>query len=320
MTTATGERRPRPGRRFGLGQAQGALAALALLVLLDLLFVPHFATAANLWNLLLDVSATVLVAVGMTLVMASGGIDLSVGSVMAVASAVAALLLDRGAGVALLGGLGAALGLGLVNGTLVALGRIQPFIVTLALMLAGRGLAFVLSNEGQLLPFQNAAFEYLGRGYLGPVPVPAALAAAVAGVAAFVVRATVFGRYLLAVGGNEPAARLAGANVERTRLVVYLACGGLAGLAGLIETARLGATDAANIGSGMEFAAIAAAVVGGNSFAGGRASVGGTVLGALLMAVLAASCNMLLVPYAWALVVQAGIILLAVALQRPRLV
>jgi len=146
------------------------------------------------------------------------------------------------------------------------------------------------------------------------------LTAAAAGGTLFVMRATTFGRYLLAVGGNQAAARLAGVPVYRTVLGAYAASGLLAGLAGLIDTARLGATDPTNIGVGMEFHAIAAAVIGGTSLGGGRATVAGTVVGALIMVVIAASFNMLGIPYAWALVVQAAIILGAVSVQRPRVV
>ncbi len=301
------------------GQAYGAAAALGLLVLLNAAFTTNFASADNLYNVLLQVATTVLVGVGMTLVMAAGGIDLSVGSVMALASAAAVLSLPGGAGPAVLAGLGSAAAAGLLNGLLVTRGRIQPFIATLALLITGRGLAQVLSNEGELIPFSNPRFAFLGNGHVGPVPAQVVLAALVGGVAVFVLRATSFGRYLLAVGGNEAAARLAGVPVARTRLCVYAASGLLAGLAGLVETARLGITDPNNVGVGMEFNAIAAAVLGGTPFGGGRATVAGPVVGALILAVVAAGFNMLLIPYAWAMVFQAAIILLVVYLQRPRL-
>ena len=131
-------------------------------------------------------------------------------------------------------------------------------------------------------------------------------------------RATAFGRYTVAVGGNEAAAQLAGVPVVRTKWLVYAACGLLSGLAGIIETARLGTTDAANIGLIMELAAIAAVVVGGTSLSGGRATLPGTLVGALIMAVITTSFNMLRLPYAWSLVATGGIILIAVWIQRPR--
>ena len=131
-------------------------------------------------------------------------------------------------------------------------------------------------------------------------------------------RASAFGRYLVAIGGNEAAARLAGINVQRTKLTVYVVSGLLAGLAGLIETARLSTADPTNVGGAMELDAIAAVVVGGNSLGGGRASIGGTIVGALIMAVITTSFNMLRLPYAWSLVATGGIILIAVYIQRPR--
>jgi ribose/xylose/arabinose/galactoside ABC-type transport system permease subunit len=303
--------------RAAFGPAYGALLALGVLVAANAVFTPNFASASNLWNVLLQVSTTTLVAVGMTLVIATGGIDLSVGSVMAVASAVGASLLGRGAGAAVAGGLLAGVAAGALNGALIGAFRIQPFIVTLALLITGRGVAQVVS-DGQLIPFSNPAFEALGRGRLGPVPAQALITAAVVAAALAAVRATSFGRYVVAVGGNEAAARLAGVPVGRTKIAVYALSGALAGLAGLIDTARLGASDAAKVGLTMELDAIAAVVVGGTPLTGGRAAVGGTVIGALIMQVITTSFNMRLVPFSWSLVLKAAIILVAVYVQRPK--
>src|SRR5207253_2415877 len=157
----------------------------------------------------------------------------------------------------------------------------------------------------------------LGRGRIGPVPAPVLVALVVVALAAFVLHATPFGRYVLAVGGNAPAARLAGVPVRRTVITVYALSGVLAGVAGLLEASRLGASDAAKIGLNIELDAIAATVVGGTALAGGRATILGTVVGALVMQVIATSFNMLLIPYAWSLALKAAIILVAVYLQRP---
>ncbi|MFL5583044.1 MAG: ABC transporter permease [Gemmatimonadaceae bacterium] len=300
------------------GPAAGAVLALVLLVVLNALFTPNFASTANLWNILWQVSSVVLVAVGMTLVIATGGIDLSVGSVMAIAGAVAATRLGMGLVPAVGLALVAALLVGMLNGTLVARDGIQPIVVTLATLIAGRGLAQVLSNDGQLVSIYHKGFEAWGRTRLGPVPVPVIVAAVVVAVAAFALRATPFGRYVLAAGGNPAAARLAGVPVKRTLIVVYAVSGLLAGLAGLLETSRLGASDAAKIGLNIELDAIAATVVGGTALTGGRATILGTVVGALVMQVIATSFNMLLVPYAWSLVLKAAIIVVAVYFQRPR--
>jgi ribose/xylose/arabinose/galactoside ABC-type transport system permease subunit len=282
------------------------------------LFTPHFATAGNFWNVLFQVAATVLVAVGMTLVIATGGVDLSVGSVMAVAGAVAAVTLDRGVAVAVAAALLTALAVGALNGALVARARVQPIVVTLATLIAARGLAQVISHDGELVPIGDAAFQLLGRGRVGPVPAQVLIALVVVGAAWLVLRATPFGRYVLAAGGNPAAARLAGVPVSRTIIAVYATSAVLAGLAGLVEAARLGASDAAKIGLNVELDAIAATVVGGTALTGGRATIAGTVVGALIMQVIATSFNMLLIPYAWSLVLKAAIILLAVYFQRPK--
>lgn len=300
------------------GPAYAAVGALILLVVANALFTPNFATGSNLWNILLQVSTVVIAAVGMTLVIATGGIDLSVGSVMAIAGAVAAVMLDRGTFVALAAAATVATLVGILNGALIATMRVQPIVVTLATLIAGRGLAQVISHDGELVSISNDGFAILGRGHVGPVPVQVVVAVLTVLVALFLLRSMKVGRYLLAVGGNPAAARLAGVPVRRTLISAYAASGLLAGLAGLIVASRLGASDAAKIGQNMELDAIAAVVIGGTALSGGRATILGTVIGALIMQVIATSFNMLLVPYAWSLALKAAIILVAVYLQRPK--
>ena len=306
------------GRWRALGPTGGAVIALIVLVVVNSVFTPNFATTSNFWNILFQLSVTLLVAVGMTLVIATGGIDLSVGSVMAVSAAVAAVTLDRGFIVAVPAALAAAMAVGLLNGLFVAFTRVQAIVVTLATLLAGRGLAQVINRGGALITIDDELFLTLGRGHLGPIPMQVVIAAVVVALAIFVLRATPFGRYVLAAGGNPAAARLAGVPVNRTVVTVYVMAGLLAGLAGLIEASRLGASAAARIGQNVELDAIAAVVVGGTLLSGGRATIPGTVVGALIMQVIATSFNMLLVPYAWALAFKAFIILFAVYLQLPR--
>lgn len=308
------------GRVADYAPTYGALAALVLLVVINSVFTPNFFDFNNFRNILLQVSPTVLVAVGMTLVIATGGIDLSVGSVMAIASAVAATSLDYGAGAAVALALTAAAAAGAFNGVLITGFRIQPIIVTLALLISGRGVAQVLSNGGQLIPFSNAPFEYLGSGKALGVPVQVIVMALVVGLAVFAMRMTPFGRYVAAVGGNEAAARLAGVRVHRTKIIVYILSGLLAGLAGLIETARLGASDAQKVGLNIELDAIAATVVGGTPLTGGRATVLGTLVGALIMQVITTGFVMNGISYAWSLVIKAAIIVIAVYIQRPKAV
>jgi ribose/xylose/arabinose/galactoside ABC-type transport system permease subunit len=298
----------------------GALAALVLLFVLNSLFTPNFFDLNNFRNILLQVSPTVLVAIGMTLVIATGGIDLSVGSVMAIASAIAATSLDRGVGLAILFALAVATATGAFNGALISIFRIQPIIVTLALLISGRGIAQVISNGGQLIPFSNPTFEFLGKGYAGPLPVQVLVMFLLVALAIFVMRATSFGRYIVAVGGNESASRLAGIKVNRTKVTVYALSGLLAGIAGLIETARLGASDASKVGLNIELDAIAATVVGGTPLTGGRATIVGTLIGALIMQMITTSFNMNGIKFSWSLVIKAAIIVVAVYIQRPKVV
>jgi galactofuranose transport system permease protein len=310
---------PRQGRA-SLDPTRVALGALIALVLVNAWSTPNFWTTGNFWNVLLQVSTVVLVGIGMTLVVATGGIDLSVGSVMAIGGAIGAMLLSQGVVVAITAALAGAVAIGLLNGVLVARLGVQPIVVTLATLIAGRGLAQVLSHDGQLVTIQHAGFELLGRGHVGPFPAPVIITVLVTAVAIFILRATAFGRYVLASGGNPVAARLAGVPVAFTVVTVYAVSAALAALAGLVEASRLGASDAAKIGVNIELDAIAATVVGGTTLTGGRATIVGTVIGALIMQVIATSLNMLLVPYAWSLALKAAIILLAVYFQRPRVV
>ena len=297
----------------------GAAIALLLLLLVNLAVTPGFASVDNLRNLLVQVTPTMLVAIGMTFVIATGGIDLSVGSTMAIASAVAAVSLGYGVFPALALALIVATAVGVFNGVLIAAFRIQPIIITLALLISGRGIAQVISNGGQLIQFDNPTFEYLGKGSIaGFLPVQVLLLAVIAALAIFVLRSSIFGRYVAAVGGNETAARLAGVPTISTKIAVYAISGLLAGIAGLIFTARLGASDASKVGEGIELDAIAATVVGGTPLTGGRATIIGTIIGALIMQIISAGFNMNGIPFAYSLIIKAAIILLAVYIQRPK--
>jgi ribose/xylose/arabinose/galactoside ABC-type transport system permease subunit len=319
-TTIRQDTRTRQKRNFSdYAPTYGAAIALTVLLIVNVAFTPGFASFTNFSNILVQVTPTMLVAIGMTFVIATGGIDLSVGSVMAIASAVTAVSLDYGAIPAVLLGLLVATAVGALNGILISSFRIQPIIITLAVLIAGRGIAQVISNGGQLIPFSNPTFEYLGKGLIAGIPVQILLLAAIVGLAIFVFRSTIFGRYIAAVGGNETAARLAGVPTVSTKMWVYAVSGLLAGIAGLIYTARLGASDASKVGDSIELDAIAAAVVGGTTLTGGRASIIGTVIGALIMIVITTSFNMNDMKYSWSLVIKAAIILLAVYVQRPKI-
>lgn len=319
-----------PERRFAVpkhfhnfGQNYGALAACILLLLLNILLTPHFLSFQTLGINLQQMATTTIVAVGMTLVIGTGGIDLSVGSVMAIAGVLAPLIFLHTSNPFLGVALGIALPLlaagvcGLFNGLLVARFYIQPIIATLILFIAGRGIAQVLTN-GAGQEFINPGFEWLGQGKILGLPVQAYLMVIIVVVFALVVRRTIFGRYILATGSNASAARLAGIPVARTKLAVYIIAGLLAGLAGLIVVSLTAEADPSSIGINYELNAIAAVAVGGTPLIGGQAKVFGTFIGALIIQLIYTALVGNNIPQAVALVVNAAIILAAVFLQRQR--
>src|SRR4051812_32280384 len=278
------------------------LVGLGALLAFNLLFTPGFARLelrdGRLYGTLVDLfkngAPVMLLATGMTLVIALGGIDLSVGSVMALAGAVAALLVTEQAeplavalGVALLVGLAA----GAVNGALVAYGGIQPIIVTLVMLVTARGLAQTLTHD-QKVRFENPTFEYLGNGTLLGLPVPMLVVAAVAALVGLALRKTVLGLYVEAIGGNPRTARLSGLRVDAIRVVVYMACALCAAVAGLIAAADIKEADVANAGLYLELDAILAVVLGGTSLTGGRANLVGSLIGALFMQTLTTMLQM----------------------------
>jgi galactofuranose transport system permease protein len=311
-----------------LSQTYGPLTALVALILFNAIFTDQFLTMQSMRLNVTQVSTTIIVATGMTLVIATGGIDLSVGSLMAIGGAVAPLIFmsDRGP-LEMYGWLGnitafvvaiAVAGLfGLFNGVLVAGFRIQPIIATLVLFIAGRGIAQVITN-GSIQTFRNPDFQYIGLGRPIGIPFQAFIVIAVVAVAAWVVRSTTFGRYLLATGGNEPAARLAGVPVGQVKIAVYVVSGLLAGLAGLIVISINSSSDANLVGMDMELNAIAAVAVGGTSLMGGRANVVGTMIGALILQLIRTTLLSHNIEDAVARVVTAAAIVIAVLLQRGR--
>ncbi|GAB3934418.1 ABC transporter permease [Micromonospora vulcania] len=298
-------------------QDYGVYAAVLVLLLFNAAFTDNFLQVANLRTQLVQVAPVLIVALGMALVIGSEGIDLSVGSVMALAAAVLPLYLGFGVwpavGMALLVGAVA----GVVNGTLVAVVGLQPIVATLALLVAGRGIALVVA-DGQLKQIRNPDLLALGSGEVLGVPVVALVAVVLAVVVGAVVNRTTYGRQLVAVGGNRAAAHLAGLPVRRILVVTYVLCGLLAGLAGVLATARLTASDPSAIGNLIELSAITAVVVGGTPLAGGRIRIPGTVAGALLMQLLRATMIKHDLPDSTAQIAQAVIILLAVYLARQR--
>jgi galactofuranose transport system permease protein len=295
----------------------GVYAAIAILVAFNLIFTENFATVANLNTQLVQVAPVLIVALGMAMVIGTEGVDLSVGSVMAIAAAILPLYL--GYGVAAAVGIALVVGAmcGLLNGTLVAVVGIQPIVATLALLVGGRGLALVFS-DGQLKNINNPELLDLGTGKILGIPVIVWLAAVLAALVWFLVRQTTFGRQLVAIGGNRSASALAGMPVRRVLITTYVISGVLAAIAGILATARLTASDPSRIGELFELSAITAVVIGGTPLSGGRVRVLGTVAGALLMQLITATLIKHNFPPSTAQIVQAAIIVVAVLLQRSR--
>ena len=304
-------------RVWGWLRDHGVYVALALLVLFNLIFTTGFASTATIFGLLAQATPVLLVALGLTLVIGTGGIDLSVGAVMAIASAVIPLYLGYSWPVAVFVALVFCVLAGLLNGFLVAYVGMQPIVATLALFVGGRGFAQVLVN-GQLQTISEGSFLALWRATVVGVPLPVIVAAAIAlRVCVLVARSTV-GRYVLAVGGNRDASYLSGQPVRGVLLAVYASSALLAGVAGMFATARLAAGDPATVGVLIELDAIAAVVIGGTPLQGGRMSVGGTVAGAILMLVLSATFVMNNVNPIYAQILKAALIVLAVYVQSRR--
>ncbi|ACO48226.1 ABC transporter permease [Deinococcus deserti] len=269
-------------RTAQLLQQYGVLVALGLLILFGALRYDGFLTPYNISTVLAYNSMFGLIALGMTFVIMTGGIDLSVGSVAALASVVAALLSPYGLWPALFGAVAAATLLGLINGLIIAYLKILPFITTLAMLLAARGLALMFSNNESVSADFDHGFTTFGQGSIGGVPFTAIVLFGAFAVGMLALRYTRFGRHVLAIGGNEEASRLMGLPVERTLVLVYVLSGALAGLAGVILASQFGAGQPTE-GLGWELTAIAAVVVGGTLLTGGSGSVGSTLVGVLLL-------------------------------------
>lgn len=296
---------------------RGVYVAFVVMLVFNLIVTENFASLGTLTNLLIQVSPVLLVSLGLALVIGTEGIDLSVGAIMALSSAAVPLYLGYGWPVALAIALLVGALAGAINGGLVAFAGIQPIVATLALLVAGRGLAQIFTN-GQLLTVTDPAVLALGQARPFGIPAPIIVATVAVLVVAFLVKRTTFGRYLVAIGGNRSASYLSGHPVRRTLITVYIISGLLAAVAGIVATARLGASDPSNIGVLIELSAITAVVVGGTPLSGGRISLAGTVMGALLMQLISTTFISNNLPFTWAQVLTAGIILVAVYVQKGR--
>ena len=304
-----------------------SLFALALMVLALSLLSEHFLTPDNGWNILRQISVNLCLSIGMTLVILSGGIDLSVGAILALAGAVAAGLLKTGLALpafgvmlhfttigAIFAGLVVGGGLGWCNGIAITRFQLPPFVATLGMLSIARGLT-MLWTGGFPITGLGPDFGHLGTGVFLGMPMPVWIMLGLVAIFVVVTRRLPFGRHLYAVGGNERAARLTGLPVGRIKIAVYTLAGALAGVAGLIVTARLDSAQP-NAGLGYELDSIAAVVIGGTSLSGGRGSVLGTVLGCLIIGVLNNGLFLLNVSPFWQQVIKGGVILLAVAIDK----
>ena len=303
-----------------------SIVALLVMVLALGCLTDNFLTADNAWNVLRQISVNLCISVGMTLVILSGGIDLSVGAVLGLAAAVAAGLLKHTLqlpslvhlNVAVLGAVSASIAvggaLGAFNGWTITRLKLPPFVATLAMMSIARGLTFLWTG-GFPITGLGAAFGFIGSGRILGIPMPVWEVSTVAVLIATICHRTAFGRHLYALGGSERAARLTGLRVDWIKVVVYSLCGALSGMAGLIVTARLDSAQP-NAGQGYELDSIAAVVIGGASLAGGRGTVLGTVLGCLIIGVLNNGLFLLDVSPFWQQIIKGLVILGAVAMDR----
>jgi ribose transport system permease protein len=292
------------------------------MVILNIVITPNFVHINTLWNILLQSFPVMMIAIGMTFVIATGGIDISVGSTMALSSIVLAKFLIQNNvsfGFSLAFALGAALLFGLFNGVLVGVFKFQPIVATLILMISGRGIA-QLFNDGVVISFYGDTYAAIGLYRIGGiVPIQVGIIAIVAVLALFILKKTTFGCYIQAAGDNIRACYLAGINTVWVIISVYVISALLTGMAAAFETMRMLSADPNNIGKAIELDCIAAVAVGGASMSGGRAMVVGTIIGTLIMQLITTMVNMNNVPYAFSLILKSAIIVFALYLRKDAL-
>jgi len=302
-------------------QQQGALLALMIVLGFGLLrYGENFRSGFNVWELLRNNTYYGLIALGMTFVIMSGGIDLSVSAVAALSSVAAARLSEHGVWVGVAGAVGIGLLVGLINGGVIARFKVQPFIVTLATLVACRGAALNLSDNANVSVEFASGYIDIGQKNIGRVPLPVVIVVVAYVLGSIVLNFTRFGRHVLAIGGNEEAARLAGLPVARTTVAVYTLSGACAGLAGAV-LAALAYTGSPNFAIGWELTAIAAVVVGGTLLSGGKGSVGTTLVGVVLLGLIFNELNFeqgkgtFVLPQYWEEIIRGAFLLIVVLLQ-----
>ncbi|GAA0414144.1 MAG: ABC transporter permease subunit [Bacillota bacterium] len=303
--------------RFSLAKIGPLLGLVVITFILGILS-DNFFTLDNILNLLRQVSVNALIAFGMTFVILTAGIDLSVGSILALGSALTAGLLTSGMDPLLAVCMGLVIGLilGAVNGIIITKGKVAPFIATLATMTIYRGATLVFTDGKPITGLSDSfLFEMIGKGYVFGIPFPAIVMVIMFFLLYFILQQTVFGRQVYAVGGNEEASTLSGIKADRVKIWVYSLTGMLSVLAGIIITSRLNSAQP-TAGSMYELDAIAAVVIGGTSLAGGRGRITGTLIGALIIGVIDNGLNLLHVSSFYQQIVKGVVILLAVLLDR----
>ncbi|RJQ62042.1 ABC transporter permease subunit [Streptococcus pseudopneumoniae] len=298
---------------------------IALIILMAVITIinSNFLTANNLLNLLLQVTSNALIAFGMTFVILTGGIDLSVGSILALSSALTAGLLGSGMPVTLAILISLILGciLGMMNGLLISYGKLAPFIVTLATMTIFRGATLVYTNGNPITKglSDTFLFQFLGQGYIVGIPFPVIIMFIVFIVLYVLLHKTAFGKSVYAIGGNEKAAYISGVKLNKVKIIIYSISGMMASISGLIITSRLSSAQP-TAGASYEMDAIAAVVLGGTSLSGGKGRILGTLIGALIIGVLNNGLNIIGVSAFWQQVVKGVVILIAVLIDRFKVI
>ncbi|MBO8162176.1 MAG: ribose ABC transporter permease [Brevibacillus sp.] len=300
-------------------QRMGPFLGLVLIVVVLSFLSDNFLTISNIFNVLRQISINALIAFGMTFVILTGGIDLSVGSILALSAALTAGLMTGGTDpvLAVLAGLAAGGLMGAANGILIAKGKVAPFIATLATMTLFRGLTLVYT-EGRPITGLPDGFAMIGKGFFLEIPMPVIWMLISFVILWIILRYSTFGRHVYALGSNEEATRLSGINTGRVKIWVYALSGFFAALSGIILTSRLNSAQP-TAGTSYELDAIAAVVLGGTSLAGGKGWIAGTLIGAMIIGVLDNGLNLLNVSSFYQLVVKGGVILLAVLLDRSKI-
>ncbi|SFB99814.1 ribose ABC transporter membrane protein [Bacillus sp. OV322] len=310
----------RPNFVSSMTQKLGPLLGLLILLIIVSILNPSFLEPLNILNLLRQVAINALIAFGMTFVILTGGIDLSVGAILALSSSLSAGMIVAGLDPILAIIVGCVLGgiMGMVNGILITKGKMAPFIATLATMTAFRGLTLVYTDGNPITGLgDNYLFQLFGRGYFLGIPVPAITMILAFAVLFFVLQKTPFGRKTYAIGGNEKAALISGIKVPRVKVMIYGLSGMLAALAGAILTSRLNSAQP-TAGTSYELDAIAAVVLGGTSLSGGKGRIFGTLIGALIIGTLNNGLNLLGVSSFYQMVVKGIVIIIAVLLDRKK--